>query len=184
MMASTARIIGGTSSFRERRDEPGSLSAPERRGLRLYGHVRELEVGPAAHAHGVVQLDQPPAGGALTAYLVALGAVQHRADEPDHRHRGADQEPQDERGPLDLAHDPGGDAEPEREGEIDHRWRSAQRTPNTTAASSTMANSVCSRPATIATKTLKARIATAATMMKARTLRKRPEVVLMPLSVP
>src|SRR2546421_438019 len=63
MMASTARIIGGSSSFREQRDEQGSLSAPERRRLRLHGHVRELQVGSAAHAHGVVELDGPAGGG-------------------------------------------------------------------------------------------------------------------------
>src|SRR3954454_21390438 len=120
MMASTARIIGVSSSFREQRDEQGSLSAPERRRLRLHGHVRELQVGSAAHAHGVVELDEPAAPRALPAELVALGAVEDRADQPDDRHRGPDEEPQDRRGPLDLAHHAGGDPEPEGEDEVDH----------------------------------------------------------------
>src|SRR4051812_47670279 len=100
MMASTARIIGTTSSFREQRYEQGSLTAPERRGFRLDGLARELQVGPAAHAHRVVELDDPAAGRALAAQLVALGPIQHRGDQPEDGDRGADQEPEDRRGAL------------------------------------------------------------------------------------
>src|SRR3954470_821213 len=161
MMASTARIIAGTAPSGSR-DGPRSLTAPGGHGLGLDGPVRELEVGPAAHAHGVVQLDDVPARRALPAQLVALGAVQHRPDQAQHGQRGPDEEPQEERRPLDPADDPGGDAEPEREGQVDHKRRRAQSTANTTSTSSMSANSVWRMPATIAIRTLNARIATKA----------------------
>src|SRR5690349_1265965 len=142
MMASTARIIADTAPSRFRYGAR-SLSARGRYGLGLDGDVRELEVGPAAHAHGVVQLDDLAAGRALAPRLVTLGAIEDGADQPEHGQRGADQEPQEEGRALDLADDPGGDAEPEREGEIDHKLRRAQSTANTTSTSSATANSVC-----------------------------------------
>src|SRR3954468_7174413 len=174
MMASTARIIAGTAPSGSR-DGPRSLTAPGGHGLGLDGPVRELEVGPAAHAHGVVQLDEVPARRALPAQLVALGAIEHGADQPEHRQRGADQEPQEERRPLDPADDPGGDAEPEREGQVDHRFRRAQSTPNTTTTSSTSANSVWMMPATMAISTLNAKTATTAMTTKASALRRSAE---------
>src|SRR4051794_9474013 len=180
MMASTARIIAGTAPSGSR-DGPRSLTAPGGRGLGLDGPVRELQVGPAAHAHGVVQLDDVPARRALPAQLVALGAIQHRPDQPEHGQRGADEEPQEERRPLDPADDPGGDAEPEREDQIDHRFRRAQITPNTTATTSTSANSVWMRPATMAISTLNAKTATTAMTRKASALRRSAE--FMPGSV-
>src|SRR3954470_17820803 len=98
MMASTARIIAGTAPSGSR-DGSRSLTAPGGHGLGLYGRVRELQVGPAAHAHRVVQLDDVPAGRALAPQLVPLGAEEHGAEQAEHGQRGPDQEPQEERRP-------------------------------------------------------------------------------------
>src|SRR3712207_917693 len=74
MIASTARIIAARTSFPLPvvLDERPSLTAVRRR-FRLDRDLGELEVGAAAGAQGVVQLDDLAAGGALAADLVALG---------------------------------------------------------------------------------------------------------------
>src|SRR3954447_24241295 len=126
MMASTARIIGSVSSF-QNNEEPGSLSARSSR-FRLDRELREVEIGPAAHAHRVVELDELAAVGALAAELVAVGAVQQGDEQPDHGHDRADDEPDEERGTADAPDQPGREAEPEREREVDHSRRTAQTT--------------------------------------------------------
>src|SRR3954447_24718538 len=97
-----------------------SLSARCGRGLGLYGHVGELQLGPAAGAEGVVEHDYPPAAGALPAQLVTVGAVQHGGEQADHRQHRADEEPDEERRALDLADHARGQAHPEREDRVDH----------------------------------------------------------------
>src|SRR5262245_6742044 len=89
--------------------------------FRLNCDLGEIEVGPAAHAHGVVQLDELAAGGALAADLVALGAVEDRGHQADHRQHGADHEPDEEGRAFDAADDARAQAHPEREDEIDHK---------------------------------------------------------------
>ena len=58
-------------------------------------------------------LDDLPAARALPAQLVALDAVQERADQPGERQQCGDGEPEEERGALDLPDDPSGKAEEE-----------------------------------------------------------------------
>src|SRR5215207_11523980 len=64
MIASTARIIAARTSFPPGRGREASLSRRCGR-FGLYRDVGELELGPAAHADGVVELDEPAAAGAL-----------------------------------------------------------------------------------------------------------------------
>src|SRR5687767_14694089 len=100
MTASTARI-------------GRSLPPPGGYRFRLDGRLGEVEVLPAAHAHLVIELHDLAAAGALAADLVALDAVEDRRGEPEERHQRRDEEPQDERRPLDAADDPAGEAEEE-----------------------------------------------------------------------
>src|SRR5688572_21595578 len=108
MTASTARIIGGSllSTGRRRarrcRARRPSLPAGGGGGLGLDHHVGVLELGAAAGAQRLVGLDDLPAAGARAAQLVALDAVQERADQPRERQQRRDREPEEERGPLDL----------------------------------------------------------------------------------
>src|SRR3954464_5505707 len=64
MTASTARIISAPS-FPGTSFERSSLPARGGDGLGLDRHVGELELGPAAGAECVVELDDLPAAGAL-----------------------------------------------------------------------------------------------------------------------
>src|SRR4051812_19389517 len=110
MMASTARIIGGSAPYSKTGGPGGgspsvayreyserSLSAPGDGRFRLDRDLGELEIGAAAHAHRVVELDQLAAAGALAAHLVLLGAVRERHEQAEHRHHGADERPDEER---------------------------------------------------------------------------------------
>src|SRR3954469_21329593 len=70
-----------------------SLLGASRTALRLDRELGELELGPAAGAQRVVELDDLPAGRALAPQLVALVAIQQRGEDPDQREHGADHEP-------------------------------------------------------------------------------------------
>src|SRR3954447_21330458 len=128
MMASTARIIGYSSFWKREVDSELSLASLKSSGFRLDPDLGEIEIGAAAHAHRVVELDDLAAGRALAADLVALGPVRERDQESEHRHDRADQRPDEERGPPDAAHDPGRETEPDREQQVDHNLRTAQIT--------------------------------------------------------
>src|SRR5215218_2939958 len=125
MTASTARIISAPS-FPETRNFPryrrlrASLSAHRGSRLGLDRHVWEVELGPAAGADGVVELDDPAAARALTAELVAVVAVQQRGEQAGERHDRRDQEPQHEGRALDLADDPPGQSEGEADDQVGH----------------------------------------------------------------
>src|SRR3954470_12794392 len=69
------------------------------------GHVGEVEVGPAAHAHGVVELDHPAAARALAAELVSVPAVEEGGGQSDDRDDRADEEPEPEARALAPAHE-------------------------------------------------------------------------------
>src|SRR6476469_4631650 len=69
MTASTARIISAPSFPRGRVSERSSLSAHCAAGLGLDRHRGALELGAAARAQRVVELDDLPAPGALAAQL-------------------------------------------------------------------------------------------------------------------
>src|SRR4051794_37168504 len=172
MMASTARIIATAPSGREGTAKR-SLASPERRGFRLDPHLGELEIGAAAHAHRIVELDDAPTGGALAPHLVALGAGRERDQQPDHGGDGADDRPDEERGSADAPDDPGRDAEPHGEREVDHSRRTAQITAKATSARRMSPKNICRTPATAATMNLNSRIATTATMAHASALRAR-----------
>src|SRR3954447_21364141 len=124
MMASTARIIGSVSSFQTTR-EPRSLPARCSR-FRLDRELGELEIGPAAHAHRIVELDDLAAGGALAAQFVAVVAVGEGEKQPDDGRDAADDEPHEEGGPAGTADQPGGNTEPDGDREIDHSLRTSQ----------------------------------------------------------
>src|SRR5436190_14528241 len=99
MMASTARMSRPPLNYEQAgpsgRQEQVSLASAQRRSRRLGGQrlLRELELGPAAHAERVVELAHAPARRALAAQLVAFGAVADRREQPDDRNRARDQEP-------------------------------------------------------------------------------------------
>src|SRR4029078_4142177 len=96
-----------------------SLSAVDR-GFRRDDLVRILELGAAAGAERVVDLHDLAAAGALAPQLVAVGAVEHQRDQPEHRQDRRDQEPQEHRRALDPRDDGAGDAEPQAEQEVYH----------------------------------------------------------------
>src|SRR4029079_18607484 len=135
---------------------------------RLNRDLGEIEVGPAAHAHRVVEHDDLAAGRALTPDLVAVGAVEDRGHEPEHGQDCADREPDEERRAFDAADDAGAEAHPEREDEVDHKLRNAQTTAKTTRPIRTSANRIWNRPAIAKMMILNARIATAITITHAR----------------
>ena len=103
--------------------------------LGLDRDLGEVELGAAAHADRVVELDDLPAARALAADLVALEAVEDRREQPEERHDAGDQEPQDERRALDLGRRSRRRAPNKKaDDQVRHQmWRSAQRTPITTA---------------------------------------------------
>src|SRR5215207_3773317 len=68
------------------------------------GPLGVLELTAAARAQRLVDLAALAAVGALPLGLVDLVAVEHRGDQPDHRHDRADHEPQEERAALEPAH--------------------------------------------------------------------------------
>ena len=109
-------------------DSNRSLSALESRRFWLHPDLGKVQIGSAAHAHRVVEHDQLAAAGALAAHLVALRAVRERDEQSQHRHDGADQEPDPERGSADPAHDASRDAKPQRDQQVDHSLRTAQST--------------------------------------------------------
>lgn len=51
-----------------------------------------------------MELDDPPATGALAAQLTVVRAIEDRGQQPEDRNRRGDKEPQKERGPLRLAY--------------------------------------------------------------------------------
>src|SRR5215208_921997 len=86
MTASTARIISApsfpeTGDFLRKRRLRGSLSAHRGGRLGLDRHLREGELGAAAGADGVVELDDPAAARTLPPQLVAVVAVQERGEQ-------------------------------------------------------------------------------------------------------
>src|SRR5215207_2242282 len=119
MIASTARIIAARTSFLVSGIGTASLSRGCSR-FGLYRDVRELQLGAAARAQRVVQLHDPPAAGALAAQLVALAAVEHRGEQPEHRQQAGDQEPEEERRALDPADEPAREREREGEDDVGH----------------------------------------------------------------
>src|SRR3954468_6521460 len=99
MTASTARI-------------DSSLRPSGHRGGRVRADlVRELELGPAPRAQGVVEHARLTARRTQPARLVDFAPVEHRGEQPDERHTRRDQEPEEERRPLDPADDAPGEAE-------------------------------------------------------------------------
>src|SRR5688572_15471207 len=119
MTASTARIIRLTPWNRPATD--GRPSLPLRHAR--FRHDRDLgplQLGPAAGADSVVQLDDLAAAGALAAQLVSLGAVQDGGDEPADRHQPGDQEPQQEGRPLRPRDDAAGEGEGKAENQVRH----------------------------------------------------------------
>src|SRR3954451_12994359 len=112
MMASTARMAGPPSFVRTGRERL-SLAADEyafRQGL----------VRPAAAADLARDRHDLAALVALSAWLVALEAVEERREQAEHRQGGSDQEPDEERAPLDLAAHAGGQPEEEHQDEPGH----------------------------------------------------------------
>src|SRR5688500_12530360 len=103
MMASTARMTAPLGWWDEEAGSGGGrgpiLTGAEC-GFRGNLLVRVLELGPAAGAEGVVELDHLPAAGALAPRLVDLQPVEDGDDHADHRHARADEEPDEERGAL------------------------------------------------------------------------------------
>ena len=83
MMASTARM---PASFRDvgRKAAPGGRQSRDSGGITLVG---VLELGAAAGAQRVVELDDLPAARAGAPRLVALDAVEDRRDQPEERAR-------------------------------------------------------------------------------------------------
>ena len=63
------------------------------RGLRRDRHVRKFELLAAFDAHGIVQLDDPAAPGALPPQLAVVPAIEDRGQQPEERHKRRDQEP-------------------------------------------------------------------------------------------
>src|SRR5215211_5166213 len=124
MTASTARIISAPS-FPGTRGKPAgcgpaaSLTAQCVR-FGLDRDLGEVEIGPAAVADRVVKLEDLAAGGALAPQLVAVVAIEQRRQQPGDRDERRDQEPEHERGALDLADDPPGQAEEEAEDQVGH----------------------------------------------------------------
>src|SRR4051795_1058380 len=107
MTASTARIIsasllsGTTTNPVIRRAERPSLPSRGGDGLGLDGDVGELELGAAARAERVVELDHLAAAGAAAARLVAVVAVQDGGQQAGEGQDRRDHEPQEERRALD-----------------------------------------------------------------------------------
>src|SRR5215207_3357028 len=128
MIASTARIIAARTSFLK--SGVGDASLSRRCGrFGLYRDLREVQLGPAADADRVVQLDDLAAAGALPAQLVALGAVQQRGEEPEHRQDAGDQEPDEEGRALEPADDPAREREREGDHQVGHRPARCAATP-------------------------------------------------------
>src|SRR3954447_1127603 len=98
MMASTARI--GRASLPARNCFSGPVKVPA-----------------TAHADLIVQRHHVAALRTLAPGLRALEAVEHGGDRAEHRQHESDQEPEEERGALDLADDPGREAEEEQQDE-------------------------------------------------------------------
>ena len=159
MTASTARIISAPSF-------PGTVRARGIAGSRpvyrrmcgdrlgLDRHVGELELGPAAGADRVVELDDPAAAGALAAQLVAVVAVQQRGEQPADRHDRRDQEPEEERRALDPPDDAAGQAEEEADDEVGHGGcgqmrRTAQSSGDREADEQDRPQTAITRPATM-----------------------------------
>src|SRR3712207_4649136 len=86
MIASTARIIACANLLPVVGDsnERSSLSADGSRFGR-YGDFGEVQLGPAAGAELVVELDDLAAVGALPAQLGALRAVEHGGEQAEDR---------------------------------------------------------------------------------------------------
>src|SRR3954454_20634260 len=146
MMASTARMIIRAFLLVRPAETRPSLSARDGR-FRGDRDLGELELGPAAGAQRVVELDDLPAAGALAPQLVAVVAVRERRDQPEDRQDRGDHEPQEERRPLHLADDPARQAEEQAEDEGGHQtWRSAQSTAMTAATTRTIVTSAEARP--------------------------------------
>ena len=100
----------GRAAARLRTARPRAATIPARSPS-----SRTLQLAPAARAEGVVDLRHPPAAWAAPAQLVALGPVDDRRNQADHGHDRRDQKPQPERAALDLADDPAGQPEAERD---------------------------------------------------------------------
>src|SRR3954466_11605025 len=96
MMAATARIGRASLAARNR------FSGP-------------VEIPATPHADLVVERHHVAALRALAPRLGALEAVQHGRDRAEHRQHEPDQEPDEERGALDLPDDARGQAEEEQQ---------------------------------------------------------------------
>src|SRR4051794_26214302 len=138
-----SRILPG---FRGSQGSSGAagprLGRPQTR-LGHDGHVGEVEVGPAAHAHGVVELDHAAAVRALPAQLVGLPAIEEGAEQSQERDHGADEEPDPEVRALPASDEARADPEAEhdrdeREAAAAHSCRMAQRIPTTATTATTI----------------------------------------------
>src|SRR5215213_292759 len=128
MIASTARIIACSNLLPPESviDEASSLTAVGGR-FRLYRDFGEVELGAAARADRVVERDDLAAARALAPDLVALGPVEDRGEQSEHRQHAADDEPDEEGRALDLAHDAAREGEGEGEDQVRHCSEVAQR---------------------------------------------------------
>src|SRR5947209_2169508 len=96
----------------------GGSSAGDAAGqVRLGGnrHLGELLLGPAAGAHGVVELDHPPAPWALPAQLTVLPAVEDGGEQPEERDERRDEKPDEERAALHASDNASGHPEEEED---------------------------------------------------------------------
>src|SRR5215210_2891171 len=124
MTASTARIISAPSFPGDVNGWAGTVSRPRASLTAQCGRfgldhdLGEVQIGPAAVADRVVELEHLAAGGALAPQLVAVVAIEQRRQQPGDRDERRDQEPEHERGALDLADDPPGQAEEEAEDQV------------------------------------------------------------------
>src|SRR3954452_2416433 len=82
MMASTARISIRALLLVRLAETGPSLSAPGHRGFRHDRDLGEVELGTAARAQRVVELDDLAAARALAAQLVAVVAVGDGGEQP------------------------------------------------------------------------------------------------------
>src|SRR4051794_19869157 len=121
MIASTARMTGPVYrpeiAGSELWDGYGARMAPIGSGLRAGSSQGVIQVTAAAHADLVVQGHHVAALRALAPGLVSLEPVEQRRDRPDDGEAGPDQEPEQERGALDLRHDSSRQAAEEDEDE-------------------------------------------------------------------
>src|ERR1700693_4812012 len=131
---STRVVIAPTAYARKRlrageiglgHPDGGAGSASLRGGRTLPGrgrdrHVGEVQLGPAAHAHGVVDLGHAPAVRAGAAELVVLEAVSDSGEQAEDRDDARDQEPQHEGAALQLADDTAGEPEAHGDDDVGH----------------------------------------------------------------